>query len=467
MCFAKLTREDMFIRSALLLLIVVLLYTPGCTAQPADEARPRNVILFVADGCGPASFTYARDFLRYRGRDGLALDGILVGAIHTYAADSRVTDSAAGATAFACGVKTYNGAIAVDTLRRPVATLLEAAEARGMATGLVATSTITHATPASFSAHVPDRGEETAIAEQQLEHDIDVMFGGGAGFFLPQAEEGWRSDGRNLLAEAAADGYQVLRTRADFDAPLQMPVLGLFSRGHMAYEIDRDAQQQPSLAEMTARAIDLLSDDPDGFFLMVEGSRIDHAGHANDAAGHLHDILAFDEAVAAALAFAREDGETLIVSTSDHETGGLTLGRNVDGRSMYGWNPEVVERVRHSNEHLGTFLGEGADWAQVLRENLGVEDMTDAEREAAGKAFTARNEGAFFRALNEMVARRAFLGWTTGGHTAVDVNLYAFGPGRDRFIGHHDNTAVGLLIADLMDFDLKAVTETLQRQAVE
>ena len=165
-----------------------------------------------------------------------------------------------------------------------------------------------------------------------------------------------------------------------------------------------------------------------------------------------------------ALDFARANGETLVVSTSDHETGGLTLGRNVDGRAQYGWHPEVIERVRHSNEYLGRLLLQGTAWKEVLREQVGVDDMTDAEEETIGAAYTARDGQAFSLALNEMVARRAALGWTSYGHTAVDVNLYAFGPGRERFIGHHDNTAVGVLLADLMGFDLQALTKALQQE---
>ena len=441
----------------------------GCTvgaacAQPADEARPRNVILFVADGCGPASFTYARDYVRYQGGgEFLAIDPLQVGSIHTYSTNSRVTDSAAGATAFSAGIKTYNGAIAVDTLRQPVATILEAAEARGMATGLVATSTITHATPASFSAHVHNRGMVTVIAAQQMEQGIEVMFGGGVEDFLPKSQGGNRGDERNLLEEAAAKGYQVVRDRNAFLDVDETPVLGLFSVGQMDFDIDRDPEQQPSLAEMTARAIDLLKDDPDGFFLMVEASRIDHAAHANDAAGHLHDILAFDKAVAAALDFARQDGQTLIVSTSDHETGGLTLGRNVDNQPMYTWNPEVIERIPASHGGLAAIAQrEGKMPCDVLKEYAEIE-CTEAE--VAEFAQALAGEASLNFTLAEVISRRVWVGWTTGGHTAVDVNLYAFGPGRDRFVGHHDNTAVGQLLAELMDFDLQALTEEIRQEA--
>jgi len=456
----------MGIRKALFSLIVALFAVGALYAQPADEARPRNVILFISDGCGPASFTFARDYLRYKGDgEALAIDPLQVGSIHTYSTNSRVTDSAAGATAFACGVKSYNGAIAVDTLRQPVATILEAAEARGMATGLVVTSTMTHATPAAFSAHVHNRGMVTIIAAQQMEQGIEVMFGGGVEDFLPKSLGGSRGDERNLLKEAAAKGYKVVLDRKAFRKVKKTPVLGLFSEGQMDYDIDRDPKKQPSLAEMTAKAIDLLKDDPDGFFLMVEGSRIDHAAHGNDAAAHLHDILAFDEAVAAALDFARQDGQTLLVSTSDHETGGLSLGRNVDGQAKYTWNPEVIEKITASHDRIGELLLEGTSLDVLVQEQFGIDDLTEQERAVADSAYAARDGGALFAAFSEMVSRRVWVGWTSGGHTAVDVNLYAFGPGRDHFIGHHDNTVVGQRIAEIMGFDLQAMTEAMREEA--
>lgn len=453
----------------ILLLIALFYASSACslTAQtPHPASHPKNVILLISDGCGPASFTMARDYYRDVLHAGatLHLDSLLVGAVRTFATNSRVTDSAAGATAFACGIKTYNGAIAVDTLQQPVATVLEAAEARGMATGLVATSRITHATPAAFAAHVASRGSEAAIADQMLQQGIDVLMGGGRNFFVPTEAGGKRTDGRDLRQDALRQGYQVVEDRAGFDAGLRTPVLALLAPDHMAYEIDRNPRHEPSLAEMTRTALDLLDDDPDGFFLMVEGSRIDHAGHANDLGGHLHDILAFDAAIAAAVRFARQDGQTLVVSVSDHETGGLTLGRNVDRRGVYAWNPEVLARLKASHEAILPQLKPGADWQAVIGAATGIEDWTDAERAQVAEAQAANFPPGALKALNEMVSVRAILGWTTDGHTAVDVNLYAFGPGREAFIGHHDNTHIGQTLAWLLGFGLATLTTQLRQK---
>ena len=447
--------------NAFLSFVLAVFLFGGCassktpSAEPAD--RPTNVILLISDGTGPATATMARDYATgVLGRDGLALDQIIVGTAQTYATDNRITDSAAGATAYSAGVKTYNGAIGVDTLRRPVATIVEAAESRGMATGLVATSRVTHATPASFAAHVPSRSMEDEIAEQMIGKGVDVIFGGGRRHFLPESAGGGRTDGRDLLKASRDLGYQVIATREDFGGSLSTPVLGLFAVSDMSYEIDRNTSEEPSLEEMTVKALDLLGDDPDGFFLMIEGSRIDHAAHGNDAAAHLHDMLAYDAAVAAALDFARRDGRTLVVSVADHETGGLTLGR----RGASGWKPSVLSRVRASHGPIVRELTEGADIEDVLRTYAGIEDLSDEERVLFAEAGKETDE--LNAALTQVVGQRAGVGWTTGGHTAVDVNLYAFGPGRASFIGNLDNAEVGHRIAELMGLDLVSATAALQ-----
>lgn len=443
---------------------VVVFLIVGCAAAPVPDgpvgqaevapqaAGPRNVILLITDGAGPASFTMARDYVRATaGRETLVADGTLTGSVRTYATDSRVTDSAAGATAFATGVKTYNGAIAVDTLERPLTTLLERAEAHGMVTGLVATTRITHATPAAFSAHVPSRNMEEEIAVQQLGKGIDVLFGGGRDYFVPREAGGLREDGRDLLAEAREGGYQVVTTRAGFDGELRTPVLGLFNSSSLNYEIDRDPQVEPSLAELSVRAIELLSAHEGGFFLMIEASRIDHAGHDNDAAAHVRDMVAFDETFAAVLDFAAREGNTLVVSVSDHETGGISLGRSVDDASVYHWQPEVLAGVTASLAVMVSRVREGAAAADVLAQYAGIDDLTPTEVAILDRG--ARGDISMRDALSDVISRRAIVGWTTTGHTAVDVNLYAFGPGRDAFIGHFDNTHIGRAIARLLRLD--------------
>jgi alkaline phosphatase len=438
---------------------LVCLFASTSTAQPA--VAPKNVIVFISDGCGPASFTLAREYKRFKEQGPLAVDAHLVGSIGTFASDSRVTDSAASGTALACGVKTNNGAIAVDTAGMPVATVLEAAEDRGMATGLVVTSTITHATPASFSAHVPSRSDQVTIASQQLEQGIEVLFGGGSDFYLPESEGGSRKDSLNLFDVAAEKGYHIARNRAEFLGLNEVPALGIFTPGQMTYEIVRDQAKEPRLSLMTHRAIDLLDDDPNGFFLMVEGSRIDHAAHGHDLAAHLREILEFDRAFAVAIEFAKSNGNTLVVSTSDHETGGMSLGRNIDGRARYAWAPEVIDRVSATQ---ATFVqmakNRGIEPCELLEERLGL-TCSEKDRLAIQEADTT-NVWALPTAVGDVITKAAGVGWTSGGHTAVDVNLYAFGPGSSTFRGHHDNTAIGNKIAEVMGFDLGALTADLR-----
>jgi len=460
-------------------LCALLLLVAPAAAQRAPDAPagegPTNVILMIPDGFGPASVTMARDYLHWRdGTRELPYDSLHVGSTRTFSSTSRITDSAAGGTALATGTKTYDGAIAVDTSERPVGTILEGAERRGLATGLVATSRITHATPAVFSAHVADRDLENEIARQQLTQDIEVLLGGGRRHFLPETMAGSaRTDERNLLDAAQRKGYRVVETADQLAQVNGGPLLGLFSDGHMAYEIDRDPTRQPSLATMTETAIDLLSDEEAGYFLMVEGSRIDHAGHANDAASHLHDILAFNEAVKTALNAANQDGNTLVVIVSDHETGGLTLGRNRNGEGIYAWHPDRLADPTASSaaiaDSVRALRASGADSAAVarrvaatVRRLTGVPSVSD---ERVRRLLSVEGPYTLGRAVSPVTNRHALVGWTSHAHTAVDVGLYAYGPGANRFVGNHDNTYVGRTLADLLGVNLGRLTRQIRADA--
>ncbi|MBE2187224.1 MAG: alkaline phosphatase [Rhodothermales bacterium] len=461
--------------AALAALLVISVAAPDASAQrrtPRPSAQPTNVVYFITDGFGPASVTFAREYMQATtGRRNLAFDPYLVGALQTWATDSRVTDSAAGGTALATGHKTYNGAIAVDTAGRALATLLEAAQDRGMATGVVVTSRITHATPACFTAHVGSRAEEDEIARQQMRLAPDVMMGGGLRHFLPaDVAPGRRRDGLNLLDSLRAKGFTVATDRAGFDRATRAPFVGLFAADHMAYDVDRDAAREPSLEEMTEKALAMLQGrSPRGFFLMVEASRIDHAAHGNDAAAHLFDILAYERAFQAALDFQRTHPGTLVVATSDHETGGLTLGRNLDGVGRYYWHPEVFRSEQASYDVLLPALRTaiqtdttGAAALAVLANRMGLYNLSEAER-ADLVAALRRQPGRVQGLVTEAIARRATIQWTTGGHTAVDVNVYAAGPGADRFRGNRPNDAMGRTVAQLLGLDLDALTTRLRR----
>ncbi|KAI1313397.1 hypothetical protein EDD11_002664 [Mortierella claussenii] len=458
--------------------------------------RSRNVIMMVSDGFGPASQTYARSYYQYinKADEGYmsSLDKILVGSSRTRSSDSLVTDSAAGATAFSCGLKSYNAAIGVDSQGTPCGTILEAAKDLGMLTGLVVTSRVTHATPAAFSAHVAHRDMEADIAEQQighyvLERQIDLLMGGGRCFFLPNTTAGGcRQDNRNLIEESASLGWKhVMLNRQEFDAlhdedeGIPLPALGLFHVDHMNYELDRNPKEEPSLSEMTIAALKSLKGNAktnQGFFLMIEGSRIDMAAHNNDPVAHVHEILEYHKTVARVREFVAKNPDTLLISTSDHETGGFTLGFQSDPKTYpeYLWRPEVIKRGRASTEiltqRLATYQGKHRrDFVknEILSgsQGLGITDPTEEELAFLSDPNTSSAEILPF--LGHAVSRRASLGWTTVGHTGVDVNLYADGDsdGFKDLWGNHENTDIGVAMSKYLQVDLEYITKKLTRQS--
>ncbi len=429
----------------------MLLFGASLTDAPlrAEESAPdlrtapdsqAGVILFIGDGMGLAQVTAARIF-KGNARDGrLNLDAFPHTAlVRTYSADKMVTDSAASATSMATGYKTNNRMISVapDGTRLP--TLLESAKRAGKSVGIVTTTRITHATPAAFFAHIEDRDREEEIAAQLMDGaGVDCILGGGRTAFLPSAETdrefmipGLRRDARDLIQEAATNGYRVLQRRDDWEALVTdveagidvLPVLGLFNPSHMAYEAERDADPwgEPSLAEMTALAIQVLGRNPQGYFLMVEGGRIDHACHSNQARLALEDLLAFDDAVAEGLRAAQSPGGPLVIVTADHETGGLALNGypNIDvvGESL-------LTRGSDAGSNILTFAtGPGA------------------RRTSSSPARQAGLEHAQ-PSLNHL---------DSAAHTGVDVGLWAAGPGSQHFDGTLDNTQIARLIRQLSE----------------
>lgn len=363
-------------RFAILLMVVAAACSappPTTTTAPAPGGAtvpdgPFSVILFIGDGAGVPQWSAAA-----HAASGLAIHSFpVVGLVDTRASNSRVTDSAAGATAFAAGVRTFNGAIGVAADSTPVRTVLELAESRRMSTGLVATSTLTHATPASFAAHVPSRALHMEIAADMAEQDIEVLLGGGLRYFDPAQ----RPDGKDLIGRITRDAAYVTTPEAfrALDPDTITALVGLFA----ADNPPPVGSRSPSLAELTRGALDVLEKDEQGFFLMVEGSQIDWRAHENAS---IHEIIAevldFDFAIREALRFQQDRrGNTLIVVVADHETGGLSL----------------------HGDAMGVF-------------------------------------GAHY---------------TTEGHTAEMVPLFAVGPGAEAFGGVRDNDAVGRLLLELV-----------------
>jgi alkaline phosphatase len=302
-------------KNSSILILLLYLIASSCSMDKSDKSaqKPKNIILLIGDGMGTAQIY-----------GGLTVNhGTLnlercthVGFSKTQSSDAYITDSAAGATAFSIGRKTYNGAIGVDSLGAPHETILETAEKNGMASGLVATCSITHATPGSFIAHQLQRSMDQEIAADFLKTDIDVFIGGGRKHFEN------RKDGRNLLTELKAKGYEVADSTDDWKK---------FTTGKLAALVASDYLPKMSegrgdyLKVATETALQLLSSKPKGFFLMVEGSQIDWGAHGNDTGYATSEMIDFDQAIGAALDFAKRDGNTLVIVTADHETGGMAL----------------------------------------------------------------------------------------------------------------------------------------------
>ena len=394
-----------------------LIAVPAWTGASRDHhpghghERARNVIVLQGDGMATAQ----RDLIRLvtvgneAGED-LAMNKLAhAGLVHTDPADPEeaVTDSAAAATAFSTGVKTFNGAVGVDVDGNPVPTLLEDARRAGKATGLVTTSQVTDATPATYGAHVTDRAQQSEIARQFLEGSKpDVILGGGEDFWYPPGNPGaWpdnpptdpteqsKGDRGNLVDRARALGYEYVSDREGLADARSRKLLGLFANEEMfehREEGDGDLYE-PSvpLTEMAAKALDTLSRDKDGFFVLIEEEAIDEMAHENNAGLMIKSGAAFDATVQLAVDFARRHPGTLIVVQGDHETGGLTI------------------------------------------ENPDDEDESGEE--------LSREDGPFPVAGTDL---EVFADWTTGQHTGADTPITASGPGSERFDGVIDNTDV-------------------------
>lgn len=408
-----------------------------CTASGAyAESAPKNVIYMIGDGMGPAyttAYRYFKDDPTTKSVEQTVFDTMLTGMARTYPDDHTVvTDSAASATALSSGHKSYNGAIAVDTDKKPLKTMLEIAKQRGMTTALLATSQINHATPASFAAHNESRNNYDEIANDYIDNKIagklpvDLMLGGGTKYFI--------RDDRNLVDEFKAAGYQYGDDIQNLDQITQLPAIGLYAAKGLPFALDENPTR---LTKLTSKALDLLDNqNKDGFFVMIEGSQIDWCGHANDIACAMAEMDDFASAIEKAKAYVDKNKDTLLVITADHSTGGLTLGAH----GQYKWEADVVHGVKATAGTITQHLLESDDLKSVWNKYTSI--AFTPENKIKLEQAKSMGDKALNLAVKSIISDTSFTGWTTGGHTAVDVQVFAYGKGSEQFVGSQNNTDI-------------------------
>jgi alkaline phosphatase len=472
-----------------LLLISVSLFGAGnmesarydglSATRPGQPAK--YVFLFIGDGMATPQINAAEAFANARVSDDVAVRHLqfakfpVVGLTTTYDAGSLITDSASAGTAIATGNKTLSGVINMDTSKNnSFKTIAEYAKEKGMKVGVVSSVSLDHATPACFYAKVPSRGNMYDIGIQLTKSGFDYF--GGGGFAQPR---GKGNDQPDIVSLAKASGYTYVNSAEAFNnlKAGSGNVLAVNERlqdsGAMPYDLDRKPNEL-SLADYTAKGIELLSDDPDGFFLMVESGKIDWAGHANDAAAAIHDTLMFDEAISKAVEFANEHPqETLIIVTGDHETGGMTIGfagtkyatffNEIGKQSMSftAFDQEVLGPYKATVKASGkpAYL---SDLLPAIKQAFGLDynSLSAVQKDQLGLAFSRsmgnktispRVEDHYLLyggyepltvKITQIINQQAGIGWTSYSHTGVPVATFARGVGQELFGGYYDNTDI-------------------------
>lgn len=455
--------------------IILSMSTSSFAMSVKDAAKQnsqiKNIIVMIPDGMSVDGVTLARWYKSYDATSGkidtsvtLALDEMASGLVRTYwkSGDTvgAITDSAPAATAFASGIKTDDKHVGVTPSDAPVATIIEAAKQKGKATGVIATSNVQHATPADFTAHNLDRSKYDILGEQQVYNNLDVMMGGGSTYLASP----YRKDSENLVNTIKDLGFNYVTTKDEMNSVYNGRLWGMFAADAMAYDLDttENAITQPTLSEMTSKAIQLLSINKNGFFLMVEGSKVDWAAHANDPVALITDILAFDKAVKVALDYAKLNQNTMVLVMTDHGNGGITIG-NKETDASYSKEPVTkfiapLKKATLTGEGIEKKLNaERTNIKEVMSTYYGISDIT-AEEEAAIKG---TKTGSMNYTVGPMLSKRAYLGWTTTGHTGEDITLYTYMPKDERITGTIDNTDIAKICSGVWGINLESMTKQL------
>ena len=460
-------------------LLLLSLSTISCvsTLTPRQETAAKNIIMVIGDGMGPAyttAYRYYSDNPNTTNIEETVFDRHLVGSSSTYPArvSGYITDSAASATALATGVKSYNNAVGLDVNKKEVQTVLEWAKLQGKKTGVVVTSQINHATPAAYLAHNEHRYNYNEIADSYIDDGIkaDLYLGGGWKYFI--------RDDRNLVNEFTKAGFHYIDNYDGLNhLPPNKPVLGLFANSGLPWALDNVNDHK--LATMTKAALTTL-ESPQGFFLLVEGSKVDWAGHSNDIAAAMAEMDDLAKTVEYLERYAAKHPDTLVIMTADHSTGGLALGKTTgysdkEIKSKYLWQPQIIRKMNMSPETISKKIALEVltidEISTLLTFDLTPEEytlLTNAKIE--GKLVTdnynKRLSGAnklkyppkvnskLLKSIKTIIDKRTNTGWgsisDSASHNPVDVQVFAFGPQSEVFRGFQDNTDIAKKIFTLL-----------------
>jgi alkaline phosphatase len=459
--------------TALLVALIVFsiaysVFPPGRAdgQQNPPDPSPKFIFLFLADGAGTAHMEITRQYRQEVLREPMVITEKImkegsVGLMTTHAANSLSTDSAAAATALASGCKAKIGVLGVCADGSLPTTVMEIAKQRGLRIGLVTNSTVYDASPAAFVCHVPDRRDYAAIINRYLDLEPDVLMGGGRAYFLPQSKPGSRrKDGTNVTDLFVKKGYQQVSDKRELEQAGPGKILGLFSLNEMSFEIERDKNIEPSLSDMTRSVIRQLHDNNSkGFFAFIENENTDTASHLSDLPSVIHDYREFDHAVGLAYEFYKQyPRETLVLVTSDHETGGLgftmalkdlssTLGSNQaagtvsDLRKLHAINISLRTASRLLGSHPTS-----DDIDKLMREHFSSFSLSPEYKDAILKGRPVSRTiylDPTANTLGMMIANHTQAYWQTTSHTNQPVFVAALGAGAERFAGYYDNADFG------------------------
>lgn len=471
--------------------MTLLLLVPATTF--AAEKNAKYVFLFIGDGMAMAQISSAEVYSTAKGSKDITAKRLgfsqfpVSGLTTTYDAKTFITDSASAGTAIASGNKNESGVVNMDlTKTKKFKTIAEYAHDKGRKVGIVSSVSLDHATPACFYAKEPSRGNYYNIAVQLANSGFEYF--GGGGFLQPT---GKNNDQPDVIELAKKNGYKYVNTKADFltlkkgDAKVLAINENLQDSSAMPYDMDR-ATDDLSLADYTKKGIELLSDDPDGFFMMVEGGKIDWACHANDAAASINDVIAFDAAIQEAVSFAeKHQKDTLIVVTGDHETGGMTLGFagtkystsfdkvSLQKMSYVAFNEKVLKPYKEATAKDTAKID---DLVPAIKDAFGIDytALTPFQKEQIDLAFQRTMGNQVERSVHEdqyllyggyepltvkitqILNQTAGLSWTSYSHTGVPVATFARGVNQNLFAGYYDNTDIFRKLAASMKITVAA-----------